>query len=297
QINDILSAVHISEGAEISAEINPDSADPIKLRNFRAAGINRISIGIQSLDDSELSVLGRLHNSDQAANAILSAQKAGFENISADLMLGLPYQRTETILKNIESLSGLGVKHISAYMLKVENGTPLSEKHELISNIADEELSADMYLAAVKCLEKNGFKQYEISNFAKEGYECRHNLKYWHCDEYLGIGPSAHSCLNGKRFAVPKDICAFIKNEKQEEVITDDAPCGISERFMLALRLSEGFLLSRAGEAADRLRNTAVPMEKHGLLKIKDGRIMLTPTGFLVSNEIICRLTEILDEG
>ncbi|WP_432649892.1 radical SAM family heme chaperone HemW [Huintestinicola sp.] len=297
QISDILSAADIAEGAEISAEINPDSADTQKLRDFRAAGINRISIGIQSLDDKELSVLGRLHNSEQAENAILSAQKAGFENISADLMLGLPYQHTETVLNNIERLSELGARHISAYMLKIESGTPLSENDELISNIADEELSADMYLEAVSCLEKNGFKQYEISNFAKEGYVCRHNLKYWRCEDYLGIGPSAHSCTGGKRFAVPKDIYGFINCEKQEEVITDDAPCGSSERLMLALRLSEGFLMSQAGDYENRLRAAAVPMEKHGLLKISDGRIMLTPMGFLVSNEIICRLSEVLEEG
>lgn len=297
QIGDILSAADIAEGAEISAEINPDSADTDKLRDFRAAGINRISIGIQSLDDRELEILGRLHNSEQAEKAVLSAQKAGFENVSADLMLGLPYQLTETVLQNIGKLAELGVKHISAYMLKIESGTPLSKNDELISNIADDELSADMYLDAVSCLEKNGFQQYEISNFAKEGYECRHNLKYWRCADYLGIGPSAHSCTGGRRFAVPKDIYGFISNEKQEETVTDDAPCGLSERFMLALRLSEGFLLSDAGEYANRLRNAAVPMEKNGLLKIKDGRIMLTPTGFLVSNQIICRLSELMEEG
>lgn len=297
QISDILSAADITDGAEISAEINPDSADIRKLKDFKSAGINRISIGIQSLDDKELSILGRLHNSEQAVNAISAAQNADFENISADLMLGLPYQRTETVIRNIRRLSELGIKHISAYMLKIESGTPLSESTELISNIADDELSADMYLEAVSCFEKNGFKQYEISNFSKEGCECRHNLKYWRCEDYLGIGPSAHSCAGGKRFAVPKDIYGFINSEKQEEGITDDAPCGLSERLMLALRLSEGFLLSQAGEYADRLKNAAVPMEKHRLLKISDGRIMLTPTGYLVSNEIICRLSEVLEEG
>lgn len=297
QISDILSAADISENAEISAEINPDSADIQKLRDFKSAGINRISIGIQSLDDKELSYLGRLHDSEQAINAILSARKAGFDNISADLMLGLPYQCTETVLQNIKKLSELGVRHISAYMLKIENGTPLAENAELISHIADEELSADMYLEAVKCLEKYGFKQYEISNFAIEGFECRHNLKYWRCEDYLGIGSSAHSCMNGQRFAVPKDIYGFINSEKQEEIVTDDSPCSISEQLMLSLRLSEGFLLSNAGEYADRLREAAVPMEKHGLLEVRNGRIMLTPTGFLVSNEIICRLSEVFDEG
>ncbi|MCI7767569.1 MAG: radical SAM family heme chaperone HemW [Oscillospiraceae bacterium] len=296
QISDILSAADISDKAEISTEINPDSADITKLIEFRQAGINRISVGIQSLDDIELKMLGRLHDSEHAVRAVASAHRAGFENISADLMLGLPYQRTETVLRNIERLSELGITHISAYMLKIEEGTPLSEDKELISNIADEELSAEIYLSACNALEEKGFHQYEISNFAKSGFECRHNLKYWRCEDYFGVGPSAHSCIDGKRFAVPKDIHAFINSERQREIITDDSPCGEEERLMLALRLSEGYLIPE-GNAGERLIHASKPLEAHGLLYIRDGRIILTPEGFLVSNSIICRLSDALEEG
>ena len=297
QIYDILSAADIADDAEISSEVNPDSATPEKLRDFKSAGINRISIGIQTFDDNELKMLGRLHNSGQAVKAVKNAHRAGFENISADLMLGLPYQKAETVTENIRRLAELDVRHISAYMLKVEDGTSLASDELLLENIADDELSADIYLEAVSCLDKYGFHQYEISNFAKSGYECRHNLKYWRCEDYIGIGPSAHSCNDGRRFAVPRDIDGFIHSDVQKVIVTDNAPCSLSERLMLALRLSEGFEISQAGKYSESLKAAAVPMEKHGLLKINNGRICLTAEGFLVSNEIICRLSEAVEEG
>ena len=149
QIYDILSAADISADAEISAECNPDSATLQLMRDFRAAGINRLSIGIQSFNDDELKMMGRLHNSRQAAEAIQNAQKAGFENISADLMLGLPYQTEETVRDNIRKLAELNVTHISAYMLKIEENTPLAGCPELVSAAADDDKSADIYLMAV----------------------------------------------------------------------------------------------------------------------------------------------------
>lgn len=291
QIYDILSAADISADAEISAECNPDSATLQLMRDFRAAGINRLSIGIQSFNDDELKMMGRLHNSRQAAEAIQNAQKAGFENISADLMLGLPYQTEETVRDNIRKLAELNVTHISAYMLKIEENTPLAGCPELVSAAADDDKSADIYLMAVDMLAENGFGQYEISNFAKTGYECRHNLKYWRCEEYFGTGPSAHSCMNGRRFYVPKDISAYISSPHQQEIISDDAPCTEEEKMMLSLRLAEGCDISGC-KNKDRIIRAAKPMEAHRLLKINGDRIILTPEGFLLSNEIICRLTD-----
>ncbi len=291
QIYDILSAADISADAEISAECNPDSATLQLMRDFRAAGINRLSIGIQSFNDDELKMMGRLHNSRQAAEAIQNAQKAGFENISADLMLGLPYQTEETVRDNIRKLAELNVTHISAYMLKIEENTPLAGCPELVSAAADDDKSADIYLMAVDMLAENGFGQYEISNFAKTGYECRHNLKYWRCEEYFGTGPSAHSCMNGRRFYVPKDISAYISSPHQQEIISDDAPCTEEEKMMLSLRLAEGCDISSC-KNKDRIIRAAKPMEAHRLLKINGDRIILTPEGFLLSNEIICRLTD-----
>lgn len=291
QIYDILSAADISADAEISAECNPDSATLQLMRDFRAAGINRLSIGIQSFNDDELKMMGRLHNSRQAAEAIQNAQKAGFENISADLMLGLPYQTEETVRDNIRKLAELNVTHISAYMLKIEENTPLAGCPELVSAAADDDKSADIYLMAVDMLAENGFGQYEISNFAKTGYECRHNLKYWRCEEYFGTGPSAHSCMNGKRFYVPRDIAGYISSPRQQEIISDESPCTEEEKMMLALRLSEGCDISGC-KSKDRIIRAAKPMEAHRLLKINGNRIILTPEGFLLSNEIICRLTD-----
>ena len=291
QIYDILSAADISADAEISAECNPDSTTLQLMRDFRAAGINRLSIGIQSFNDDELKMMGRLHNSRQTAEAIQNAQKAGFENISADLMLGLPYQTEETVRDNIRKLAELNVTHISAYMLKIEENTPLAGCPELVSAAADNDKSADIYLMAVDMLAENGFGLYEISNFAKAGYECRHNLKYWRCEEYFGTGPSAHSCMNGKRFYVPRDIAGYISSPRQQEIISDESPCTEEEKMMLALRLSEGCDISGC-KSKENIIKAAKPMEHHGLLKINGDRIILTPEGFLLSNEIICRLTD-----
>ena len=207
-------------------------------------------------------------------------------------MLGLPFQTEETVRENIKKLSCLNVTHVSAYMLKIEEGTPLADCPDLISKAADDDKEAELYLLAVKLLEEHGYKQYEISNFAREGFECRHNLKYWQCKEYFGTGPSAHSYMNGKRFYVPKDLKSYISSPRQQEVISDDTPCSVEEKMMLALRLSEGICLSDYGQAAERIKKAALPMEKHGLLNIDGDRISLTPEGFLLSNEIICRLTD-----
>ncbi len=296
QIYRILSAADITADAEISAECNPDSADFRKLADFHAAGINRISVGVQSLDDGDLHMLGRLHSAAQAAETIKSAQAAGFDNISADLMIGTPYQRQEQIISSINKLAELGTTHISAYMLKIEQDTVLAECPEKVSACADSDTAADYYEAAVYALREHGYFQYEISNFSKADSECRHNLKYWRCEDYLGIGPSAHSCINGIRFAVPRDMDSFIHSPRQETIITDENACGAEERMMLALRLAEGYDAADAGIFADDILKTAAPLGRAGLLNINGTRITLTVNGFLVSNEIICRLAEAFDQ-
>ncbi|MDE7295503.1 MAG: radical SAM family heme chaperone HemW [Oscillospiraceae bacterium] len=292
QIYDILSAANITTNAEISMECNPNSADKKYLSELRTTEVNRLSFGIQSLNDNELHALGRLHNSAEAIAAVQNAHAAGFENISADLMLATPGQTMNSLNDTIERLCQLPLTHISAYMLKIETGTPLAADEKLLQTLPDDDEEAEMYLLTVNLLKEKGFAQYEISNFAKAEHECRHNLKYWHCEEYLGIGTGAHSYLNGVRFEVPKNMEDFLKSERQQEVITDSVPGSLSERLMLALRLSEGFPISEAEEYANKLISAAAPMEKAGLLKISEDRIALTPEGFLVSNEIILRLTE-----
>lgn len=291
QIERILREITLADNAEVSMECNPKTADREKFSEYRAAGINRISVGVQSLIDRELSAVGRLHDSQEAVRCIEDIYAAGIYNISADIMLGLPFQTAETLTETINGLLRLPIGHISAYMLTVEEGTPLSSDNRLLENIPDGDGLADLYLLACDILEDAGFERYEISNFAKRGSECRHNLKYWKCEDYIGIGPAAHSCYKGKRFAVPRDIGAFIENDIQQEIITDDEPLTEEERIMLALRLSEG-ICPDDYSCGEQLIKRAEPLIKAEFLENTSGRIALTNKGALVSNDIIVRLTE-----
>lgn len=291
QIGKILNEIQLADNAEISMECNPKTADREKFSQYKAVGINRISVGVQSLNDRELFAVGRLHDSAGAVRCIEDIFAAGIENISADIMLGLPYQTAETLTDTINGLLRLPVSHISAYMLTVEEGTPLSADGALLESIPDSDGLADLYLLTCDILENAGFERYEISNFAKRGFECRHNLKYWQCGDYIGIGPAAHSCYKGKRFAVPRDIIGFIDNDIQQELVTDEEPLTEEERIMLALRLSDG-ILPDDYSCAQQLIKRAGPLIGAGFLEEKSGRIALTDKGALVSNDIIVRLIE-----
>ena len=286
QISAILSAAEIAPNAEISMECNPNSVTENYLREVRNAGVNRLSFGVQSFEDNELKMLGRLHDSAQAVAAIETAKKVGFDNISADLMLAVSGQTFDSLRRSLDAVARLPLTHISAYMLKVEEGTPLAADEDLLAKIPDEDDTADMYLEAVRKLAETGFEQYEISNFARVGFECMHNLKYWRCEEYLGIGPAAHSFIDGTRFACPKDLDSFISSEIQETIALDEGGSA-EEKAMLALRLvKEGLSLAEYPEAEKR----GEILIKSGLLKKEKGTLRLTPEGCLVSNQIICRL-------
>ena len=291
QLYTILSAVDISDGAEITMECNPNSVTPQYLAEIKSAGINRVSFGVQSLDNAELKALGRLHNSDEAESAILAAYNAGIENISADIMLGTAYQSSVSLHNTIERLTSLPLKHISAYMLKIEAETPYGKNSLLTSLLPDDDTTADLYLQTVRELEDAGFLQYEISNFARSGYESRHNLKYWRCEEYYGIGPAAHSYVDGVRKACPRDIAAFIRSEVQPENITGTGG-DMEERIMLALRLTqEGIDLNDLPQASsDNVQKCIKPLLSAGLMRQNGSRIMLTAQGCPVSNEIIYRV-------
>lgn len=285
QIFRILSAADIEADAEITIECNPNSADKKYFADIRSAGVNRLSLGIQSLSDRELTALGRLHNAEEAIIAVKDAYKAGFRNISADIMLATAYQTEKSLENTLNGLFSLPLDHISAYMLKIEEGTPYCKNENIRSLIPDEEKTADMYLEAVRLLEENGFEQYEISNFSKSGYESKHNLKYWRCEEYYGIGPSAHSFIDGVRKACPPSLESFIENEIQTEVVTDENAGTLEERIMLALRLTKEGV---SGSYFDE--KTLSALENADYIRRFDGRIALTPKGCLVSNEIICEL-------
>ena len=278
----VLKNIRLADNAEITFECNPETVDHYTLDELAFAGVNRLSFGVQSLNDTELSALGRIHSADRARNIIQEAARCGFSNISADLMLGIPHQTRRSLVETIDSLCALPITHVSAYMLKIEPNTAFGKSPP---PVPDEDEQAEMYLLAVRELEKRGFMQYEISNFAKPGYESRHNLKYWHCEEYIGIGPAAHSFYDGRRFAVPRDLEDFLCSHKQREQTTDKHPNIREESIMLGLRLTEGI----SEELWRPLEKALKRIPKH-YYRIDGGRLSLTAEGFLLSNEIISLL-------
>ncbi|MCM1053959.1 MAG: radical SAM family heme chaperone HemW [Bacteroides sp.] len=289
EICEMLMTADIDSGAEITVEANPCCTDREKLTALRKAGVNRISFGVQSLDDGELKRLGRRHNSETAVRAVELAFDCGFDNISADIMLGTEGQTLESASNTVVGLSRLPLTHISAYMLKIEENTPFAKAG---LELPSEDEVCDIYLNTVGLLGSKGFKQYEISNFARDGFECGHNLKYWNCEEYLGIGPSAHSCLKGKRFFVKRDLEGFCSAAVQKTYIEDESPAGPEEYAMLRLRLCGGLDLNeyeKRGGSAETVvkRIKELPSE---LVLYKDGSVSLTPKGFLISNAVIGKL-------
>lgn len=281
-----LSKYYLSNATEITLEVNPETIDKTKLDFLKKNGINRLSFGVQSCVDSELEILGRIHNYSKAEKVVETAYEIGIENISCDLMIGISEQSFESLNYSIEKLCSLPIKHISAYILKIENKTPYSLILNRLS-LPEEDTIADMYLLAIESLKKHGFNQYEISNFSKKNYESKHNLKYWNCEEYLGVGPSAHSYLNGKRFEVERSIDKFISTSLQKEIIKEENPGDFFEKMMLKLRLSKGINLKKV--ALENFKNINM-LQKAGLIELKNDRLFLTEKGFLVSNSVISSL-------
>ncbi len=281
--------------AEITLEMNPGNRVEPVLENARKAGVNRLSIGAQSGDDQVLALLGRRHTAADTLFCVAEARKAGFHNLSLDLMLGLPHSTRESLRKDAEFLLAAAPEHLSAYLLKIEPNTLFARKRaELL--LPDEDEQAEQYLLLCEILRENGWRHYEISNFCREGFESRHNIIYWRDEEYLGIGPSAHSFLNGKRFYYPRDLRAFLKGNRP---LPDGEGGGWEEYIMLALRLKEGLVFSRLQErfgkrpgaaAAERL----APYRKAGLLTLDERSIALTERGMLVSNSLITEILNIL---
>lgn len=234
------------KNAEISMEANPNTLTDENLIQYKEAGINRLSIGIQSLNDEILKRIGRIHNSTEALEAIDWAIKHGFENINADAMFNIPGQTTLDIEDTLYKIMERGVKHISFYSLKLEKGTPMySMEQKSLITMPDEDEERNMYYKGRNVMEKNNLFQYEISNFAALGFQCRHNLKYWNQEEYIGIGPSAHSFMNSIRYSNPSDLKLYCKNIEennlgriiQEEMNEEEL---MFEYIMLRLRLTEG---------------------------------------------------------
>ena len=289
----------VASDAEITFEANPDSVSDKLLRRLFAEGFNRVSLGIQSDDDAILQKVGRPHNYSQAVTAVERIRRAGFRNLSVDLMYGLPGQTLEGWEATVRRVMALNPEHISCYGLKVEERTPLYQYKDMC-NLPDDDTQADMYLAAVELLRTKGYRQYEISNFAKKGLVSKHNMKYWMGGEYLGFGPDASSDFGGKRFTIVRDLMAYIDGVKNGgTVITDVQEVPHRERageyLMTRLRTTHGInqaeyekhYLLPFGPLEDALQNFA----KQGLAtRAADGKWYLTPEGFLVSNTIITDL-------
>ena len=289
----------VDNNAEITFEANPDSVSDQLLRRLRAEGFNRVSLGIQSDDDDMLSKLNRPHNYAQAVHAYQRIRKAGYKNVSVDLIYGLPDQNNRQWLETLEHVLELMPEHISLYGLEVHPGTPI-EEYERMGRIPDEDVFSDMYLNAVRFLESRGFRQYEISNFARKGLYSRHNTKYWTGGEYLGFGPSAASDFGGARYKLVSDLRAYIQGIKvdgqvMEEVETIPLRERASEYIMTRLRTTAGmnrqeyeklFLLP-----FDPLEEILEMNQNYGLTaQNPDGNWRLTPRGFMVSTKIISDL-------
>lgn len=281
----------LTDGAEITVECNPYGLDEDFFKTLFASGINRISLGMQSAVDNERRALGRLADRGQVEKVIAYAQKAGFFNISLDIMLGTPGQTPESLGKTLDFCISAGVPHISAYILKLEENTYFYKNRNKL-HLPDDDVTADMYLQMCEALENGGLMQYEISNFAKPGYESGHNLKYWHCEEYLGLGPSAHSFLSGKRFYFDRDINGFILGNAP---IPDGDGGDFTEYAMLALRLCEGLreheVIKRFGHPIPTdLRKKSEIFIRNGYMAEDEKGLRLTRKGFLLSNTILSEI-------
>ena len=296
----------VDSGAEITLEANPDSVSDKLLGRLRAEGFNRISLGVQCDDDELLKKLGRPHDYAQAVSAAQRIRKAGFKNLSVDLMYGLPNQTLKGWKDTLERVLTMNPEHVSCYALKVEEGTPMYDYRDFL-NLPTEDTQADMYLAAVEILRGKGFRQYEISNFARKGLYSRHNMKYWTGGEYLGFGPNASSDFGGKRFTIIRDLqgyCSGIKNGGAILQEIDEVPLRerAGEYLMLRLRTSVGILR----EEYERkfllpFSDLEASLEKSRSLgyavKSEEGRWRLTPKGLLISNDIITDLLIIQDKS
>lgn len=289
----------VENNAEITVECNPDSVSDRLLHRLRAEGVNRLSLGIQSDDDEMLKKLGRPHTYSQAVMAYQRMRKAGFRNISVDLMYGLPGQDIQDWSETLDNVLRLNPEHVSCYGLKIEEGTPFAQMKDAL-NLPDDDTQAEMYLTAVELLRGRGFRQYEISNFCRKGLISKHNMRYWTGGEYLGFGPGASSDFAGKRYSLKRDLQAYISGirgggdivEDLQEIPTRERA---GEYLMLRLRTSRGI------EAKEYERLYLLPfapleevLEKRRrsfhATQTDTGRWVLTPKGFLVSNDIISDL-------
>ena len=301
RLRELLSAVkkrfEVAGNAEISLEANPDSVDKKSMVRLRRAGVNRVSLGMQSAHDDELEALHRAHTWQQTRQAVAAIREAKVKNLTLDLIYGLPGQDMARWQDSVEQAIALQPEHLSCYGLKVEEGTPLARRVAEGEVLPDDDQQADLYLWMVGRLARAGYPQYEISNFAKPGFESRHNLRYWFTRPYIGFGPGAHSDFGGRRYSFVRDLDAYIDGVlhggnviDSSELIPQRERCG--EYLMLRLRTAQGI------DGVEYRRNYFMdfaPLEARleqfaaqgWVERSPEGRWHFTPKGFLVSNQLI----------
>lgn len=276
---------------ETTIELNPSCHNDIDFNFLKKIGINRLSFGAQSINEKELNILGRSHSPIDVKLAIEKAKTAGFENISIDIIIAAPKQTKRDVLNSLEFCIDNDIPHISLYILKVENGTIYFKNKESL-DLPSEDETCDFYLLIHQILTKNGYKHYEISNFCKPNKESVHNLKYWNCDEYLGLGPSSHSFINGKRYCYSESLDDFINYP----CLSVESYGGSKEEYvMLRLRLSDGlkhdeYQLKFGENIPEVYFKRASKYIESGLVIIDKSGIKLTAKGFLVSNSLILNI-------
>jgi oxygen-independent coproporphyrinogen-3 oxidase len=288
-INRVLSAVrahyNLESGAEISCEANPESLSADKAEELRGAGVTRVSVGLQSASDGLLRRVGRLHTAEDFAAAYGNLRAAGFDNIGADMMLGLPEQELSDVADTLGVLTALEIGHISAYGLSPEPNAPLFKEPSVC--FPDGDKCADMYDLTYNTLTANGFNRYEVSNFARPGRESRHNMKYWTMGEYLGVGAAAHSFYGGKRYENSAKIEYFTQKAVSQTPETDR-----NDYIMLGLRTAHGIrkdIFAERGWRPLKAEDTEFLL-RHNLIAEENGRLFIAPDKFYVMNTIIARL-------
>ncbi|MEI6754119.1 MAG: radical SAM family heme chaperone HemW [Paludibacter sp.] len=293
----------VSDDAEITFEANPDDLTVLFFESIQSLPFNRISIGIQSFDDEDLKLINRRHNGNQAVNAVKNAQDAGFNNISIDLIYGLPYQTIEKWENHLDTALSLNVQHISSYGLTYEEGTKLWEQREKAEIIpVDDDTMNEMYLLLVKKLKQKGFDAYEISNFAQKGFRSRHNSSYWKQQPYIGLGPSAHSYnITGRQWNVASILGYMYAVENHgnffetEDLTTNEQ---FNDYVMVSLRTAEGIDLEYIErEFGSEFMNECIENCRHYIdslhINLSNNRLSLTTSGVLISNQILTELMKV----
>ena len=291
----------INKNAEISIECNPESLTREKLEEYKLNGINRLSIGVQSFSNGVLDFIGRSHTAKMAKDAIIVAQKMGFENSSVDMMLGLPAQNDYDVEQMAKWLAKHNVKHVSAYSLILEDGTPMKKLvDEGRLSVPTDDETVDMYNGVYSVLKKYGYIRYEVSNFALPDYECKHNLVYWTGKEYLGIGLASHSYMSGKRFCNTEDFDKYVSNLMDKKLAVESVETLTpaqkrEEEIMLALRTNLGLDTYRLDRlyGGNFLKDKAKEIEflsKNGFIRLENGRIFVCDNAYYVLSSIVSKL-------